>query len=214
MCWVWRGVLESKRERGRGVKEKQHGSADDSSKEIDYGNKAMSSTPDADMNMGNLCAELNTLRNNSRKPTEDRADIAMHLNVESPKACSGDNTTGPISMLSYSWGRSSYVRAMVELRADVELKDTLVVVVPKFMGEVALDVLKNLKKHSEAQLQFKPTKQVYQPVSKKNGASSSGTKKQDGLIRQETSTSNSFDALNAIENDDELGKNKEEFKVG
>ncbi|GJW04814.1 RNA-directed DNA polymerase, eukaryota [Tanacetum coccineum] len=31
--------------------------------------------------------------------------------------------------------RSSYARAMVELRADIELKDTLVVAIPKFMGE-------------------------------------------------------------------------------
>ncbi|GJT90135.1 hypothetical protein Tco_1078980 [Tanacetum coccineum] len=30
---------------------------------------------------------------------------------------------------------SSYARAMVELRADVELKDTLVVIVPKFVGK-------------------------------------------------------------------------------
>ncbi|GJR10388.1 zinc knuckle CX2CX4HX4C containing protein [Tanacetum coccineum] len=33
------------------------------------------------------------------------------------------------------WDRSSYARAMVELRADVDLKDTIVFVVPKFMGE-------------------------------------------------------------------------------
>nr|GEW20494.1 RNA-directed DNA polymerase, eukaryota, reverse transcriptase zinc-binding domain protein [Tanacetum cinerariifolium] len=34
-----------------------------------------------------------------------------------------------------SYGRASYARAMVELRADVELSDTIVVVVPKFIGE-------------------------------------------------------------------------------
>ncbi|GKC23351.1 hypothetical protein Tco_1025501 [Tanacetum coccineum] len=38
------------------------------------------------------------------------------------------------AMCTYSWGRASYARAMVELRADVELKDTIVVV-PKFVGE-------------------------------------------------------------------------------
>nr|GEX61806.1 hypothetical protein [Tanacetum cinerariifolium] len=34
-----------------------------------------------------------------------------------------------------SWGMSSYARAMTELRANAELKDTLVVVVPKIKGE-------------------------------------------------------------------------------
>ncbi|GKD31810.1 zinc knuckle CX2CX4HX4C containing protein, partial [Tanacetum coccineum] len=34
-----------------------------------------------------------------------------------------------------SWVRASYARAMVELRADVELKDIIMVVVPKFVGE-------------------------------------------------------------------------------
>ncbi|GJX98932.1 RNA-directed DNA polymerase, eukaryota, reverse transcriptase zinc-binding domain protein [Tanacetum coccineum] len=39
------------------------------------------------------------------------------------------------AMFMDSWGRSSYARAMVELRADVELKDTLLVDVPKFVSE-------------------------------------------------------------------------------
>ncbi|GKA06995.1 zinc knuckle CX2CX4HX4C containing protein [Tanacetum coccineum] len=34
-----------------------------------------------------------------------------------------------------SWGRSSYARAMIELRADVELKDTIMVAMPKLIGE-------------------------------------------------------------------------------
>ncbi|GJV96428.1 putative reverse transcriptase domain-containing protein [Tanacetum coccineum] len=33
-----------------------------------------------------------------------------------------------------SWGRSSYARAMIELRVDVELKDTLVMDIPKLEG--------------------------------------------------------------------------------
>ncbi|GJZ95438.1 retrovirus-related pol polyprotein from transposon TNT 1-94, partial [Tanacetum coccineum] len=49
------------------------------------------------------------------------------------------------AMCTNSWGRSSYVKAMVELRVNVELKDTLVVDVPKFM-----DVLKNLKNPRQA----------------------------------------------------------------
>ncbi|GJW48643.1 hypothetical protein Tco_0080289 [Tanacetum coccineum] len=90
------------------------------------------------------------------------------------------------------WGRSSYSRAMVELRADVELKDTLVVVVPKFVDEgYTMSIIRveyewtpprrsrcNVVPDVGSKVQFKPIKQVYQPVSKKNGASLSGTKKQ------------------------------------
>ncbi|GKD66346.1 hypothetical protein Tco_1308454, partial [Tanacetum coccineum] len=38
-------------------------------------------------------------------------------------------------MCMQSWGRSSYARAMIELRADVELKDNTVAVMPKFFRE-------------------------------------------------------------------------------
>ncbi|GJS97896.1 zinc knuckle CX2CX4HX4C containing protein [Tanacetum coccineum] len=39
------------------------------------------------------------------------------------------------TMCTESWGRSSYARAIVELRANTELKDTLMVVVPNSSGE-------------------------------------------------------------------------------
>ncbi|GKA02427.1 hypothetical protein Tco_0675092 [Tanacetum coccineum] len=38
-------------------------------------------------------------------------------------------------MYAESWGRSSYVRPISELRSYVELKDTIMVVVPKLVGE-------------------------------------------------------------------------------
>ncbi|GKC08832.1 putative reverse transcriptase domain-containing protein [Tanacetum coccineum] len=48
----------------------------------------------------------------------------------------------PLMMDSYtsdmciqSWGRSSYARALIEIRADVELKDTIVVAMPKLTRE-------------------------------------------------------------------------------
>ncbi|GJU95130.1 hypothetical protein Tco_1319886 [Tanacetum coccineum] len=74
------------------------------------------------------------------------------------------------------------------------------------------DVLKNLKNPRQAvrgvqvgsNLGFKTTKQVYQTISKKNGASASGKKKQARLTRKEVSNSNPFDALNMAENDDDL----------
>ncbi|GJY99710.1 hypothetical protein Tco_0517140 [Tanacetum coccineum] len=49
---------------------------------------------------------------------------------------------------------SSYVRAMIKLQADVELKDTIVVAMPKLVDEcpknIGSDVAKNLKNHSQA----------------------------------------------------------------
>ncbi|GKE21069.1 putative reverse transcriptase domain-containing protein, partial [Tanacetum coccineum] len=39
------------------------------------------------------------------------------------------------NMCMQSWGRSSYARAMIELRADVELKDNIVAAMPKITGE-------------------------------------------------------------------------------
>ncbi|GJW18944.1 hypothetical protein Tco_0026380 [Tanacetum coccineum] len=38
-------------------------------------------------------------------------------------------------MCMQSWGRSSYAREMIELRAGVELKDTIVVAMPKLVGK-------------------------------------------------------------------------------
>ncbi|GKC12715.1 putative reverse transcriptase domain-containing protein [Tanacetum coccineum] len=38
-------------------------------------------------------------------------------------------------MCMQSWGRSIYARAMIELRADLELKDNIVVDMPKIIGE-------------------------------------------------------------------------------
>ncbi|GJY02815.1 hypothetical protein Tco_0360967 [Tanacetum coccineum] len=35
-----------------------------------------------------------------------------------------------------SWGRLSYARVMIEIRADMELKDTIMVAMPKFVGGV------------------------------------------------------------------------------
>ncbi|GJR62893.1 zinc finger, CCHC-type containing protein [Tanacetum coccineum] len=92
-----------------------------------------------------------------------------------------------------SWGRSSYARVMIELRADVELKDNIVVAMPKIIGEgfyicnVRVECVgeKNTaKKPSQTsraipigpKMGFKPQKE-YIPISKKPTASSSGNKK-------------------------------------
>ncbi|GKC41546.1 reverse transcriptase domain-containing protein [Tanacetum coccineum] len=52
-------------------------------------------------------------------------------------------------MCMQSCGRSNYARAMIELRADVKLKATIMVVMPKLVDEcpkkTVSDVVKNLK---------------------------------------------------------------------
>ncbi|GJS14167.1 hypothetical protein Tco_0408639 [Tanacetum coccineum] len=84
-----------------------------------------------------------------------------------------------------SWGRSSYARAMIELRADVELKDTIMVAMPKLVGEGFYLCMIRVK------YDWKP------PSSKK---------KQHVVPRREVSNSNPFDVVNSIKNDDELDK--------
>ncbi|GKA92492.1 hypothetical protein Tco_0814417, partial [Tanacetum coccineum] len=39
------------------------------------------------------------------------------------------------NMCLQSWGMSSYARATIKLRADVELKDTIMMVMPRLVGE-------------------------------------------------------------------------------
>nr|GEU30084.1 hypothetical protein [Tanacetum cinerariifolium] len=95
-------------------------------------------------------------------------------------------------MCMQSWGMSSYVRAMIKLRADEELKDAIVVVMPKLVGEG-----------------FNMCTIPIELVFNKNDANTSGKKKQADVCRQTVSNSNSFDALNSIENDDDLGTNGE-----
>ncbi|GJR73883.1 hypothetical protein Tco_0086248 [Tanacetum coccineum] len=122
-------------------------------------------------------------------------------------------------MCMQSWGTLSYARAMIELRADVELKDTIVVAMPKLdecPKSIGSDVEKKLKNASQAprsvmvgsKVEFKPIKQVYGPLSKKNNVDTNGNKKKDVESRKEVSNSNPFDVLNSVENDVDLGTNE------
>ncbi|GJV90430.1 hypothetical protein Tco_1538243 [Tanacetum coccineum] len=112
-------------------------------------------------------------------------------------------------MCLQSWGRSSYARAMIELKADAELKDTIVKNVNPGLG-----VAKNMKKNSQApkgfligsKMGFKPAKKC-RPVSKKPTANGSGNKKNDVEPTNKVSNSNPFDVLNSVENDLDLGTN-------
>ncbi|GJZ70120.1 ALP1-like protein isoform X1 [Tanacetum coccineum] len=116
-------------------------------------------------------------------------------------------------MCMESWGPSSYARAMIELRADVELKDAIVDECPKNTDS---GVVKNLKKPSQAprgvlvgpKVGFKPIKQVYRQVSKKNNVNTSGNNKKNVEVRKDVSNPNPFDVLNSVENDVDFGTNE------
>nr|GEY47125.1 RNA-directed DNA polymerase, eukaryota [Tanacetum cinerariifolium] len=80
-----------------------------------------------------------------------------------------------------------------------------------------LNVAKNLKNHSQAPRGvsvglkggFKPVKQVYRLVSKKNNANTSRNKKKDAESKKEVSNLNSFEVLYSVKNDVDLGTNDE-----
>ncbi|GKB81383.1 zinc finger, CCHC-type containing protein [Tanacetum coccineum] len=128
-------------------------------------------------------------------------------------------------MCMQSWGRSSYARVMIELRADVELKDNIVVAMPKITreGHYTCNCLKNtsvgekktVKKPSQtsrgilvgSKMGFKPHKE-YRPVTKKSTASSSGNKKKGAEPTIEVSNSIPFDVLNSVDNYVEFGTNE------
>nr|GEW52926.1 hypothetical protein [Tanacetum cinerariifolium] len=104
----------------------------------------------------------------------------------------------------------SQAMLMIKLRADVELKDTIVMdECPKNIG---LNVAKNLKNLLQAprgvlvspKVGFKPVKQVCRLVSKKNNVNTSGNKKKDLESRKYVTNPNLFDVLNSVENDVDL----------
>nr|GEU44495.1 hypothetical protein [Tanacetum cinerariifolium] len=111
--------------------------------------------------------------------------------------------------------RSSYGRAMIELRANVELNDNIVV-----FGHVQEECPKNIdtgetmymKKTSQIpkgfsvgqKMGFKP-KQVYQPVSKKTITNTSANKKK--IVDPSEEVTNPFEVLTSVKNDDKLDTN-------
>nr|GEV05953.1 hypothetical protein [Tanacetum cinerariifolium] len=153
-------------------------------------------------------------------------------------------------MCMQSWGRSSYARVMIELRSDVELKDNIVVAMPKITREahykcnvhveferkpprcssckVFRHIHEECPKNTGAgekktvkmpnqtsrgvligpKMGFKP-KKVYRPVTKKPNATSSSNKKKGVEPTIEVSNSNPFDVLNSVDNDVEVGTNRE-----
>nr|GEV54543.1 hypothetical protein [Tanacetum cinerariifolium] len=121
-------------------------------------------------------------------------------------------------MCMQSWGMSSYARVMIELRANVELKDNIVVAMPKITTEghyICAGERKTMKNPSQTsrgvpvgqKMRFKPQKE-YRPITKKPNASSSGNKKKGVETIIEVSNSNPFDVLNSVDNDAEFVTNE------
>ncbi|GJU47736.1 retrotransposon protein, putative, ty1-copia subclass [Tanacetum coccineum] len=111
-------------------------------------------------------------------------------------------------MCFQSWGKSSHARAMIELRADVELKDTIMVAMLKLTGKGFYTCTAPKGAPVGPKVGFKLTKE-YRPASKKPTANTSGTKKIGVEPTKEVSNSNPFYVLNSVENDRELGTNGE-----
>ncbi|GJX85071.1 hypothetical protein Tco_0335845 [Tanacetum coccineum] len=98
-----------------------------------------------------------------------------------------------------SWVHMDYARALIDIKADRELKEYMVISIP------------NMEDHEEVlhtvrvEYEWEPPRCV---VSKMNSASSSGTKKNSELSRKVMIPTNHFDALTTIKEGGELGSNR------
>ncbi|GJR35480.1 retrotransposon protein, putative, ty1-copia subclass [Tanacetum coccineum] len=102
-------------------------------------------------------------------------------------------------MCMQSWGRSRYARVMIELRANVKLKDNIVVAMPKITGD-------GMSEEYSAE---------YRHVPKKPTASSSVNKMKSVEPTIEVSNSNPFELLNSVDNDvDSTGTSPIIDKIG
>nr|GEU99008.1 hypothetical protein [Tanacetum cinerariifolium] len=127
-------------------------------------------------------------------------------------------------MCIQSSGMPSYARAMIEFRADIELKDNIVAVMPKVTWRAIIVVIFVLNMSGNLldvpvtsqtprgilvgpKMGFKPTKQVYQHVSKKPTTNASVNKNKNVEPAKKVSKSTPFEVLISVENDVELGTN-------
>nr|GEV91993.1 ribonuclease H-like domain-containing protein [Tanacetum cinerariifolium] len=176
-----------------------------------------------------------TVKNQKRSPLEDTNILGSFPPLSTPITTTAGNTPAfsddglssiatklgtPLMLDSYtsnmcmkSQGRSSYARVMIELRADVELKDKIVMAMPRIREEghylcnnISANEKKTVKKPSQnsrgllvgPKMGFKPQKE-YRPISKKRNASSSGNKKKGVKPTIEVSNLNPFDILNSVD---------------
>nr|GEV53320.1 zinc knuckle CX2CX4HX4C [Tanacetum cinerariifolium] len=172
-----------------------------------------------------------------------------NVNLETPLELNKGDDANSTANVEPTASVSLLASVMFATLLKGELKDTIVVAIPKLVGKgfymytmrvmyewkppmcssykvfghvlnecpkkIISDVAKNLNNPRKAtrgvpfgpKVGFKSPKQIYRIVSSTNGASTSGKKKQDEVSRQDVSNSNPFDAINLIENDNDLGTN-------
>nr|GEU76082.1 hypothetical protein [Tanacetum cinerariifolium] len=107
-------------------------------------------------------------------------------------------------MCMQSWGKSSYVRAMIMLLADVELKETIVVARVAHGPKTGPD----RPKPNRTETDFSQnTRQIWSDLFLIRMVQALVVKKQTEASRQKVSNSNPFDALNSVKNNDELCTN-------
>ncbi|GKF54178.1 hypothetical protein Tco_0161088, partial [Tanacetum coccineum] len=122
---------------------------------------------------------------------------------------------------------SSYARVMIELRADVELKDNIVVAMPKITkeGHYTCNVrveyewkpprCSSCNGFGHIHEEFPKNRGVdYRHVPKMSTASSSGNKKKGVEPTIDVSNSNPFDVLNSVDNDGKFGTNSSNTLIG
>ncbi|GKC47658.1 retrotransposon protein, putative, ty1-copia subclass [Tanacetum coccineum] len=118
-------------------------------------------------------------------------------------------------MCMQSWGRSSYARVMIELLADVELKDNIVVAMPKITreGHYTCNVCVEYEWKPPRCSSCKVFRHIHEECPKNTGASEKKTVKKPSQTSRgveptiEVSNSNPFDVLNSVDNDVEFGTN-------
>ncbi|GJZ53778.1 beta-caryophyllene synthase [Tanacetum coccineum] len=111
-------------------------------------------------------------------------------------------------MCMQSWRRPSYARAMIELRADVELKNNIVAVMPKINEESYYTF------NIHVEYEWKPPRcacckdfgLVLEECTKNIGAGATKNLKKTKSTK-EVSKSNPFEVLTSIDNDVDLGTN-------
>ncbi|GJX03001.1 hypothetical protein Tco_0188917 [Tanacetum coccineum] len=126
-------------------------------------------------------------------------------------------------MCMQSWGKSSYARSMIELRADVELKDTIVLAMPKLVREgfyacnirieyewkpprcACCKVFGHVQDDYPKNIGLDVAKNLKNPSQAPRGVLV-GPKK-DAKSRKEVSNPNQFYVLNSVENHVDLGTN-------
>ncbi|GJX63376.1 RNA-directed DNA polymerase [Tanacetum coccineum] len=112
-------------------------------------------------------------------------------------------------MCMQTWGRSIYARVIIELRADVELKDNIVVAMPRIKGKghylcnVRIEYERKPPRYASCKALDIFMRNVRR-IHVLSTTSSSGNKKNGDEPTIEVSNSNPFDVLNLVDNDVEF----------